>query len=44
MPLPGLLMEFAHQQKLDLRQCELIGSTEVHQVMAAMLGARFTPG
>ncbi len=43
-PLPGLLMEFAHQRKLDLRQCELIGATEVHQVMAAMLGARFTPG
>lgn len=40
-PLPGLLMEFAHQQKLDLAQCELHGTTEVHQVMAAMIGARF---
>ncbi len=40
-PLPGLLLAFAHAQRLDPSKCELHGTTEVHRVMAAVIGARF---
>ncbi len=40
-PLPGLLLEFAFKEGLDLAKCELVGTTQTHQVMAGMLGARF---
>ncbi len=40
-PLPGLLLAYAHQHRVDLTQSELHGTTDTHQVMAAVVGARF---
>ncbi len=40
-PLPGLLLGWAHRHGVDLAKSELHGTTETHQVLAAIVGARF---
>jgi predicted kinase len=40
-PLPGLLLAHAHRHGVDLAKSELHGTTETHQVLAAIVGARF---
>jgi aryl-alcohol dehydrogenase-like predicted oxidoreductase len=40
-PLPGLLLLYAHRHGVDLAKSELHGVTETHQVLAAIVGARF---
>lgn len=40
-PLPGLLLAYASQHDVDLAQSEVHGLSEVHEVMAQVVGARF---
>lgn len=41
-PLPGLLLEACHQHALSPPRCEVVGSTETHQMLAATIGATFS--
>lgn len=40
-PLPGLLLEACHQRGLSPSSSVLFGATEVHQLLAATVGARY---
>jgi aryl-alcohol dehydrogenase-like predicted oxidoreductase len=40
-PLPGLLLAHARAHGVDLRRSEVHGTSEAHQVMAQVLGARW---
>ncbi|HEY2510926.1 MAG TPA: aldo/keto reductase [Polyangiaceae bacterium] len=40
-PLPGLLLEFAFRNGVDLARCVVVGTKPVHEAIAVAVGARF---